>query len=302
MRYKFFAPIANAGGHFRTIELPSPFRIERWTYRQVEELFHALEGPGEGIPDFRIYDLLCIPEGGKVGHLVTGEVDIPGDFEVEHHQVMDRLSAKLTNRFRIIRLLVAANVTLSASYWYEEGPDNPISMVSAVGPLPYLDSDSEVISHKHALRINKFVDTYGWPPSKKYVELALDYWDESFRVPAPHLQLVSLITCLEILFNTGTTELRQRVSRSAAVLLGHSLESSERAYRAIKIAYDVRSKIVHTGNTRDLRKINFWFLRHMVADAIRRCWKLDIEKADFGEVLNKLGFGSASKLGLSIQS
>ena len=303
MRYRFFAPIANAGGHFRSIKVPAPFRIERWTYKQVEALFLALEGPGEGTPDPRIYYLHCIPEGGKVGHVITGEAEIPGDVSVDHHQDLDRLTAKLYDRIRTIRLLVASQITLSASYWYSyEGVDKTVSMFSAVGPLTHVESDNGTVSHKQALRINEFVQTYGWPPSKKYVELALDYFDESFRVHAQHLRLVSLITSLEILFNTGTSELRQRVSRSAAVLLGNSVQSSEYAYDTIRVAYDVRSKVVHTGSTRDLKKIKFWFLQNMVADAIRRCWKLDMDKVELAKELNKLGFGSASKLGLSNQS
>lgn len=105
-----------------------------------------------------------------------------------------------------------------------------------------------------------------------------------------------MITCLEALFNTGRSELRQRVSRSVAVLLGRDYEDSEYIYNSVKFAYDVRSKVVHTGVTKDIRKVWDWHLRQTVSTAIRRCWELDIDKQDLVKRLNTFGFGDGDTL------
>jgi hypothetical protein len=111
-----------------------------------------------------------------------------------------------------------------------------------------------------------------------------------------HMEFLSLVMAMEALLNVGQTDVQYRVSRSMAVLLGDHLDKSEWVYEQTKRAYDVRSKLVHTGKAKGIEKIWFWGLRSHVQEAILRLISLDITKDELAEKLTRLGFGQAREL------
>ena len=99
------------------------------------------------------------------------------------------------------------------------------------------------------------------------------------------------MTALEALFNTGRSELRYRIARSAAVLLGTDVVRSRRIFRDVRDAYDFRSKVRHTGDTSGVEKLFLWSLSRHVTDAVQTCWHLDLEKKVLADSLSESAFG-----------
>lgn len=99
---------------------------------------------------------------------------------------------------------------------------------------------------------------------------------------------------LETLFNPGRQELRYRVSRNTAVILGKEKEDSEKIFREIKKLYDKRSDIVHTGKSNTINEEDLLKLRHYVRESIKEIIKIDKNKDELLELLNSCGFGEKS--------
>ena len=98
---------------------------------------------------------------------------------------------------------------------------------------------------------------------------------------------------LEALFNPGVHELRHRISRNAAVLLGSNREESSVIFSDIKGLYDKRSKVVHTGESSVIDKDALSRLRHYVRESIKKMYLIedDTIKLVFDVALGKGGLG-----------
>jgi hypothetical protein len=100
---------------------------------------------------------------------------------------------------------------------------------------------------------------------------------------------------LETLFNVSLGELRYRVSRNCAVLLGREVKESRAIFAEIKELYDKRSKIVHTGEpkigNRDLLN-----LRTYVRESIKEINRMKLNKEKMLELLNLSGFGEGPRV------
>ena len=96
---------------------------------------------------------------------------------------------------------------------------------------------------------------------------------------------------IEVLFNVGQHDIRYRIARSVAVLLGEDKERADFYFDRVREAYDFRSQLVHTGKTKGLNRIDIWFLRSLVRRAIAALIELDMAKDKVADALTKLGFG-----------
>ncbi len=101
---------------------------------------------------------------------------------------------------------------------------------------------------------------------------------------------------LEALFNVGAHDIRYRIARSIAVLLGKDAEDSDYLFEAVSKAYEVRSKLVHTGKAKGIDSVWLWQLQRAVQRAIVRCLTLAQPKESLSRQLTRLGFGQGRAL------
>jgi len=99
----------------------------------------------------------------------------------------------------------------------------------------------------------------------------------------------ALIVSLETLLNPGKHEVRYRISRNAAVLLGKNREDSKKIFSEVRELYDKRSVIVHTGKSDIIKKEDLSKLRYYVRDSMKKLYKMD--KDEILGMLNLYGFG-----------
>jgi hypothetical protein len=99
-------------------------------------------------------------------------------------------------------------------------------------------------------------------PTKDYIQLSLEHFELSYRVWPAGLEFITLMIVMEVLFNDGHTELSYRISRGCAVLLGTSIEHSQKIFKDMKRLYSKRSKLMHTGNRKSITDEMFCYSKN----------------------------------------
>jgi hypothetical protein len=309
--YSLAAPLAYAGGSFRSVKLAPPFKIERWSYEKICELIIDMEGPTDWSPDHRVDELHCVPEYGTTGHVITAQVELDYDDSVDSilalHKALEAKDELLDRQIRLISLYLSAPILIAAKYWFQMENEERIMTSSTQQVVPY-DSHSYGISYQEAQGLNAFLSRETPRNQPDFISIALDHWGHSYESIPLHMQLVSLVTALEVLLNPAQTELKHRVTRLAAVLLGTSKEDSQDIYMGLGKIYDARSKVVHTGRLAAAKDVWYWQLRRWVSRAILYAIALKRPKDQLCRDLNQLGFGdgphyilNAEKMGRSIK-
>ncbi|HTX61143.1 MAG TPA: hypothetical protein VMC48_02435 [Methanobacterium sp.] len=86
----------------------------------------------------------------------------------------------------------------------------------------------------------------------KYLKLAFEIYQTSFDVHKLDLKFLILMNAIEVLFNPSDNfELKYRISRYFAALIGETREESVDYFDAMKTFFDKRSIIVHSGSSRN---------------------------------------------------
>jgi len=125
------------------------------------------------------------------------------------------------------------------------------------------------------------------------MDLAVETFDLAYQMDASHkhLNFLELMTGMEILLSpTEHIELRYRVSRNAAVLLGENRLQATKIFERMKKLYDLRSNIVH-GGKRVVADEQLIELQNYFRWAIRTICLVDMNRSDIISWLNSHGFG-----------
>lgn len=137
-----------------------------------------------------------------------------------------------------------------------------------------------------------FIDNNNIPLSKAYLQLALDNYDLSYDIQNRDLAFLSLMISMKVLLNPSESELKYRLSRNAAVLLGKEF-GSESVYKDISNLYIKRSKLVHTGTKDAIKLDDLLLLRSYVRESIKKAINLDLDKDTLMKLLHKIGYDSS---------
>lgn len=293
--FQFAAPISNALGCFRNIKLQAPFKIEKWDYDKLADLVNEIDGPHPWAPDPRIDEFKCIDRDTDTCFVVTGRMKLDHDEQdtksfLRLHKQLDAQSAFLSKQIELIRLYLSAPICLATEYWYEQFSSGETVMHSATRPLD-VHEEPTYVSQAEARSLNEFLLVHSAKKHAGYISIALDHWNHSYGPLPKHLQLLSLITALEVLLNPSQTEIKHRVTRHTSILVGRTVDQSQRLYKSLSEVYDARSKVVHAGQVKACDTIDYYSLRRWASTAIKLAMELNISKDDLCRDLNQLGFG-----------
>ena len=144
--------------------------------------------------------------------------------------------------------------------------------------------------------INEFVEHNPIGTLHPNVRLALQSYDLSFEVSNNNLAFLTLMTAQEALLNESHQELKFRVCRATAVLLGTSTQKSRRILSDMKKLYDKRSLLVHTGICKKFSEDDVNLLKEYVRQSIVRVIQLSIPKDKLTVRLSELGFDQGTRL------
>lgn len=131
----------------------------------------------------------------------------------------------------------------------------------------------------------------------KYIRFALENYQQSFRVAQYELEFISLMLAFEAIFNDGKQELRNKVARGCAVLLGRTLATSRLIFKEVRDLYDKRSVLVHTGDKSKISHTDVTQLKTYVRKSLATVVELDVSKDELSLVLTEAGFGALRLIG-----
>ena len=121
-------------------------------------------------------------------------------------------------------------------------------------------------------------------------ELAIKNFNVVYDLPDGRLRFITLVTCLESLFNLGKDQIAHTISRHLSIILSDNKEQFKENYKQIKKLYNMRNSIVHGGEyTGDIIK-DYLELSDKVRAAIKYCNVRDLTKEKLFEDLNSQGF------------
>ncbi len=154
----------------------------------------------------------------------------------------------------------------------------------AYGPVFHLD-ESELPE------LETFISDTKLPFTKDCINLAFQSYDMSYGSMHSNLAFLLLMIGVESLLNPSKGEITYRVSRYAAVLLGHSASKGETIFREVKDLYRTRSNIVHGTSNVTVQNAELAKLRGILRDLIKEVNRIDKPKDELLRMLDSLGFG-----------
>jgi hypothetical protein len=201
----------------------------------------------------------------------------------------------LRNAIRVMRLFKEGNILMPAifeGFVSNDGKfENEVAITTSLfyprNDEKYKLTDSEVVALQEFLHKTQL-------PFQEFIQLAFDYFEFSYHTHKIEMSFLSLMTSLEILFNSGNAELTYRISRNTAVLLGNDIAESDKIFKDIKHLYKKRSSIVHRGEVKGkepLSNDDILKLRDYVRRSIKELIVIDKGKNEILDILNTSCFG-----------
>jgi hypothetical protein len=126
--------------------------------------------------------------------------------------------------------------------------------------------------------------------SNQLTELATKNFSVVYDLPEGRLRFITLMTCLESLFNLGKDQIAHTIARHLSIILSENKEQFKENYTKVKKLYSIRNSIVHGGtHTGDLMQ-DYLTLSNKVRAAINFCNVPDMTKEKLFEDLNTRGY------------
>lgn len=199
------------------------------------------------------------------------------------------IGQSIRNKIRLLRLFNEGNVFLRFSCFYHMKDSEPaVFQIAREGPLA--DTTRLELRESDIADAQSFIANNKIPFDHPQVQLAFDSFELSYESYNRGLSFLSLMISLETLLNPSDRELRYRVSRNAAVLLGKNKEHSKSIFSEVRALYDKRSKLVHTGKHETINNQDVLDLRGYVRETIKEMIRIGGDRGCILNTLNACGF------------
>jgi len=304
-KLNFIGLLANTDLSILKVNLDHGFKVESLPEKKGTSLISILENvsPYEAGKKFFL-NIPCLNSSEKKYYFITnsvGEVETDENGNWNDNQAWS-LFAQFDNKLvrgyleptiRLMRLFKEGNIYIPGCYYLFINDSIPKSFISRGTSLytsSYLD-ECYSLESSEIPSLETFIQNTRLPFKQSFLELAFGNFELSYQTSNINLSFLSLMISLEVLFNPGDQELRYRISRNTAVLLGKDRDDSEMIFSEIKELYDKRSVIVHKGERSVVNKEELLRLRHYVRESIKKINRMDKDKNELLDMLNARGFG-----------
>ena len=295
----FMGLLANTDSSILNVKLDHGFKIYALTNREGFTLISIFEGlPPMEIGRKLFMDFHCLSD--KKLYYIGNSFE--SDIEMNNEGVLTSFPsevAKFDNELihgylnpviRLMRLFKEGNICMPLKYYYFVDNNIPKSFMT-MGTHLYISPEVYTLESFKIADLQRFLRNTKLPFKESFLQLAFENFELSYQTHNINLSFLSLMISLETLFNPGGQELRYRVARNTAVLLGKDREDSKKIFSEIKGLYDKRSNIVHTGKLNIINKEDLLKLRHYVRESIKEINKIGKSKDELLDLLNSCGFG-----------
>jgi len=302
----YFGLLGNVNPSIQQICLHEGLRIEKWSKQKILDFLNQVIAIDPIDAEDRYEDVYgCGAK--KTAYVITGSLEsdtIPIQAEVENavsfflrsHEFYESYSSILENKIHLLRLCSKGDIRLSISCYYRIDESGDKELIQANQVTTSLRNWVFHVSPNEAEYFNDFISTTEIHLQPEYIQLAYENFLLSYDVLDDRLTFLSLMIALETLFNDGTSEIRYRISRGVAVLLGRTIKQSEAIFKDVKRLYNKRSVLVHTGDPRKIRPIDVLDLQNYVRDSLRLLIGYRIPKNLLTQMLTEEGFGAHNRI------
>jgi hypothetical protein len=295
----FLVPLVNVDETILPVILLPECTIEQWRYERLVQMLSDMDDLPEHEIQFILDSSFCASPGQDYGYVVTGTIEIPDAWDKEKGNVvlhsaktMDAFKRRFENKIGLMRLFKEGHIA-ALSYYSFRYDSKFITPEYVIKPSAPVLEALYTVSLNELTALNFFLASYEPPFAFPYLQLAYENFNESYDTHNENLAFLSLMIAVEILFNTGPHNLRYRLSRGLAVLIGKDRDEAGEIFRCMKKLYDKRSSLVHTGRVKGLGCEEINQLRKYLRRAIRKLLEFEITKEDLSERLTIAGFGQS---------
>lgn len=207
-----------------------------------------------------------------------------------------RLAAEAQNllieKIKKMRLIVPGNIMI------------PLHYTKCYGSLPLLpgmgfQGGNDVIQEPWHTEEGKIPELYESLSkiqlsfNDEISQVSFDLFELSYTTGNPILSYLSCMMAIESLLNPDCFEVRNRVSRNLAVLIGNDKEEVDALYNQMLDLYDKRSGITHGRTTKSVNQNDVITVRNLLRRAILEYHYTGMKKEKLLLILNKMGFASS---------
>lgn len=292
----FLGLLSNVDSSILDVKLDMGFKIESMGADQASNFVSRLENLPSREADNKLYlHYAGLHFGEKMAYFVTNNVssNMTTTMSVPDHSSMAEFDNKFVQGYlrptiQLMRLFKEGNVTLPSTYYYLDGDAGPQCFMRGGNILP-VTRGTYSIRNDEIGTLQSFLHDTKLPFGMPFLQLAFENFELSYLMNHHNIQFLVLMISLEVLLNPSDHELRNRISRNAAILLGKDKTETELIYREVKYLYDKRSELVHNGKS-NITPDDVIKLRNYVREAIKTIHKKGESKDVLMELLNSMGF------------
>jgi len=285
----YFSILANVDSSILLFKLDDGFEIKKENKSDVIETICKLDNASKrSVIDRLIRNHISPDDEDNLYTLNNSFISSLASKE-EYHSTFDsfgKKTSRLTLLFQKMRLFKEGNICFPLDYIYSE--KDFITYQSSYG-TQFITSE---IYHLDPSEI-PILNSFKIPFKDNLLKFAFKNFELSYPIHDTNLRFLSLMNAIEVLFHPSREgELRYRISRNLAILLGKDKEESQDYFNKMRILYDKRSDIVHRGNA-EITPEDLLNLRHYVRESIKIFLKLDKNKDEILNSLTSRGFGDS---------
>jgi Apea-like HEPN len=152
--------------------------------------------------------------------------------------------------------------------------------IGSAGDYTLTDAETEILS-------KKLVEKY---ECNALTELAIKNFSVVYDLPDGRIRFITLMTCLESLFNLGRDQIAHTIARHLSIILSKDKSQFNINYSRIKKLYNMRNSIVHGGEYKGDIIQDYLELSNNVRAAINYCNVDGLTKEKLFAELNSTGF------------
>jgi len=296
----FIGLLANVDSSILDINLKYGFKIEKIPLDEAISFLSELEDlPSIKVLEKILYEYSCYDDlsGGNL-YIIKNffEIDTKKFRDVyEPIYLLDWnfVLGYLLHIIELMKLFKEGNICLSIRYYYKY-KNTPILIISKG---PYRSHLSIKIGQRYSLDnsekqdLQEFIQNTKLPFQNSTLQLAFENFQLSYKIHDQiPLSFLLLIISLETLFYSGGGNIKTKICKNIATLLGKNKRNSEDIYSEIKELYEKRCDIVHEGKMNVVTFEDLYNLRHYVREAIKEIYKIGKSKKELLELLETYNY------------
>jgi Apea-like HEPN len=175
---------------------------------------------------------------------------------------------------RVSQLFHIASITRQISFRKRE------IEIGSQGEYSLTDEEAEQLSKRLVAKYE----------SNALTELAAKNFNIVYNIPDGRLRFITLMTCLESLFNLGKDQIAHTIARHLSLIISIDKKQFNDNYKKIKKLYNLRNSIVHGSDHKGDLIQDYLDLSNKVREAINYCNVPDLTKEKLFEDLNSRGY------------